>query len=732
MRSIFTQLFFCFLLCLTHMAVAQEDGAEKRVIITNEATVNTENLDYSPAFYEDGIVFISTKVSSKRYRVTDKRIGKNIMSIFRSQRSEGGSLMAPEPFSQELLSTVHEGPMTFDRTADNIFFTRNNIKNGKKKKASDGIVKLKIYSARKVNDTWSEIEDLSFNDNESNTAHPAISVDGKVLYFSSDRPGGMGGMDIWMVQRRGDDWGTPTNLGPMINTDGDETFPFIHADGTLYFASNGHTGLGGLDLFLSIPGNNGAWNKPQSMGKPFNTENDDFGFIVDRDKKNGYFSSNRTGGLGDDDIYSFYSLDGLDVLSGNVRRDPNATRQIELAIIDEQTGNLVQGAQVNYILVDELTLAKALVNDVQDQNTNEVLLRLPFEDSALQGTTDSNGVFPAEVKYANYIFNIEKEGFASRQVVLKADSEVKQFLVTMSEADPFASNGQTDGSGDTGMASNDSNNSNGMNADGSNPDGSSNSSNGDYPGSPGSETETLNSDLNDLGVSTIKEGTVIELPNIYYNFNDARIRPDARPDLDVVAGLMVKYPDMQIELASHTDSRGEDRYNRRLSQKRAENAVRYLVDRGITASRLTPVGYGEQEIRNRCLDGTDCEENEHQYNRRTEVRITRMSQAVNITFVNDTTIPTTSETTTASNDYSSSGDVYSDAEVQVITGIFNNLRNAEKRLGQVRDLGFGSAEIVDFQNKHMVVAGRYITRNEAEGAASDLNNGGIKTYIKVN
>ncbi|MEO1412387.1 MAG: OmpA family protein [Bacteroidota bacterium] len=715
MRPIFTRLFLAGLLGFSTAAMAQETGEEKRVIITNEATVNTENLDYSPAFYEDGIVFISTKISSKRYRVTDKRIGKNIMSIFRSQRSESGTLMAPEPFSEELLSTVHEGPMTFDRTADNIFFTRNNIKNGKKKKASDGIVKLKIYAARKVNDTWSEIEDLSFNDNESNTAHPAISVDGSVLYFASDRPGGMGGMDIWMVQRRGDDWGTPTNLGPMINTDGDETFPFIHADGTLYFASNGQAGLGGLDLFFSIPGQNGAWNKPESMGKPFNTDKDDFGFIVDRDKKNGYFSSNRDGGLGEDDIYSFYSLDGLDVLSGNVRRDPNATRQIELAIIDEQSGELVPGATINYLLVDELTLAKALVNDTQGQNDNEVLLRLPFEDGSLSGITNDNGVFPAEVKYANYIFNIEKEGFRSRQVVLKADSEVKQFLVTLAEADP--NDGQLGMAGDEGLAS-----TNGNGTEGSN---------GNY--NPDESTGAIG-DINDLTGATIKEGTVIELPNIYYNFNDARIRPDARPDLDVVAGLMVKYPDMQIELASHTDSRGEDRYNRRLSQKRAENAVRYLVDRGIAASRLTPVGYGEGEIRNRCMDGVDCEENEHQYNRRTEVRITRMSQAVNITFITDTTIPSSDEETTSVTEEAAPAtnvtETYSDAEVLVVTGLFRSFRNAEKRLGQVRDLGFGGAEIVDFRSKHMVVAGRYITRNEAEDAASNLNEGGIKTFIK--
>lgn len=718
-----TSIFLFLLIGSSPFLGAQNEGEEKRVIITNEATVNTENLEYSPAFFEDGIVFISTKISKKRYKVKDKRLDKNIMSIFQSKRGEAGnSLTTPLPFAEELLSTVHEGPLTFDRTADNIYFTRNNYKDGKKKKAKDGIVKLKIYTASKFKDAWDNIEELSFNDDDSNTAHPAISVDGKFLYFASDRPGGMGGMDIWVCKRRGDDWGTPTNLGPMINTDGDEIFPFIHADGTLYFASSGHMGLGGLDIFYSQSDNNATWMKPTSMGKPFNTENDDFGFIVDRDKKNGYFSSNRPGGLGGDDIYSFYALDNLDLLSGNLRRNSDEARSIELAVIDEETGDFIEGATVNYILVDELTLAKALVNNSNDQlNNNELLLRLPFEEGNMKGVTDSNGIYPANVTYANYIFNIEKPGYQSRQVVLTDNSEVKQFLVTMAKGSPYSGvvSGTTPGTTSgttTGSISNTT----------STPSTSTSGYSPDSGTTLSTSAGTIGANLSDLGVSTIQEGTVIELPNIYYNFNDARIRSDAKVDLDVVAGLLNRYPDMEIELASHTDSRGDDRYNNRLSQKRAESAVAYLVAQGIDQSRLIAKGYGEQEIRNSCVDGTNCEEAEHQYNRRTEVRITRMAQAVNLRFVNNTAAPSSSNSPSTSTNYSTNN-----GQVLVITGIFNNYPNAQKRLGQVQDLGFGSAEIVDFQNnKHMVVAGRYYSRGEAEGAASALNDGGIKTYIK--
>ena len=213
------KLFYFTMFCLLATSVCGQETADKKVFITNESTINTEALEYSPAFYEDGIVFISSKVSSKKFKIKDKRINKNIMSIFNSKREESGLLQAPVPFAKELLSSVHEGPLTFDRIAERVFFTRNNFKNGKRKKAKDGVVKMKIYSAEKVRDKWTKVEELSFNLDESNTCHPAISVEGDALYFASDRPGGLGGMDIWVARREGNGWGSPVNLGPNVNTE---------------------------------------------------------------------------------------------------------------------------------------------------------------------------------------------------------------------------------------------------------------------------------------------------------------------------------------------------------------------------------------------------------------------------------------------------------------------------------------------------------------------------------
>lgn len=719
------QLTPIFIFMLSAILMNGQEEATTEVKLTNEASINSEFLEYSPAFYEDGIIFISSRIANKKYKIRDKRINKNIMSIFFAQRSEAGLLQTPVPFSEDLLSTVHEGPTAVDRTADNIFFTRNNLKKGKPKKAKDGIVKLKIYSSEKVGEKWGNIKELPFNNDEYNTAHPSVSVEGNYLYFTSDRPGGMGGMDIWRSRRIGDDWGDPENLGPLVNTEGDEIFPFIHADGTLYFASSGHSGFGGLDLYTTLEKDQ-QWTEVKNLGKPFNTEGDDFGFIIDRDKKNGYFSSSRGGGLGEDDIYSFYLLNNLDQITGLDPNDGDDARSIAITVIDDETGAPVEGANINYILVDELSLARALVdsegNEV-DPTTNELLLKLPFGEGATKGLTDSEGTYPADVSFSNYIFNIEKSGYQSRQVILTSTSEENEFLITLVKAsDAMAGTGGNNSGSNSGT-----------------PD----------PIVIGDDGSGI-----DIG-ATIKEGTIIELPNIYYNFNDASIRPDARQDLDVVVGLMSRYPDMQIELASHTDSRGGTRYNKSLSQKRAQNAVEYLIRNGVSASRLRPTGYGEAELRNQCSDGVDCSEADHQYNRRTEVRVTSMSREINVTFVNSNNAPNTIDysaenTSSSSSSSSSSNDSNSSSSsnannsssdsavsisgdggsVSVIVGVFRELKNAQKRLRQVIQLGFDKAEISDRNDKHIVVAGRYSEKARAKSAADYLNENSIKTYIK--
>ncbi len=696
-------IIFSFLGCLiTNLAFAQPQNEEKRVFITNEAMINSDGLEYSPAFLEDGIVFISTQVATKKYKIKDKRIDMNKMSIFRATREDDGLLNAPNPFANELLSRGHEGPLTFDRTAHNIFFTRNNIKNGKRKKAKDGVVKMQIYATRKVDDKWQEVVKLPFNDDDFNSVHPTISVEGDALYFASDRPGGYGGMDIWVVYRTGGKWSEPENLGAQINTEVDDIFPYIHADGTLYFSSRGHEGFGELDLFTSQDFG-GSWGAPVNMGIPFNSEYDDFGFIVDRDKKNGYFSSSRPGGMGLDDIYSFYAIDGLDKMLGTEILEPEL---FAVHVSDFSTGEMIDSALITYAILDENTFSNAIKTiSNEEANSNEILLRIPINDNSLSGITDSWGKYPMYLNPGTYVILINKRGYTPQQVIFNTASDENEIFINLEKESVVPQK---------------------ENVVKENP-------------------VVVNLDNSSIDFpSTIKEGTVFQLPNIYYNFNDASIRPDAKIDLDALATFLITYADIEIELSSHTDSRGGTRYNRQLSQKRAENAVKYLTSKGINKSRMVAVGYGESQLRNKCKDGVRCSELEHQYNRRTEVKITKMSQEINIEFVNDDKMPdyasndpngsdpantkTTADNQTDNSAKSNAGGY------NVVAGVYREEKNAQKKSKKLNNFGYDPQIVVTGKGNsstHSVIVGSYSSRSKAQSIVNTLKRKyKIRAFIK--
>ena len=619
-----------------------------------------------------------------------------------------------------------------------MFFTRNTTKDGRKIKAKDGITKMSIYQAENVGGKWSNITSLPFNDKEYNTVHPSISVEGDILYFASNREGGAGGMDIWSVKKIGDEWSEPRNLGPSINTDSDEIFPYVHADGTLYFASNGHVGFGGLDLFFSRPGS--EWTPATNLGAPFNSENDDFGFIIDRDKKNGYFSSSRNGGYGTDDIYSFYVSGNLDELFDEDNR-PKVVREFTILVSDNISSEMLEGASINYTNLDNLSITKAISGgsdpDLQvpeDENTN-LLLRVPIEEIGLSGSTDFLGKFPVSLSTGNYAFVIEKPGYQSRQILIDTENSEEEIFVSLDKEIVLANNNGSNINNGTNGIDNGTNGTNGINPDGS-------------IGSTGINDGTNNSNPNNgdsFGTTTgggfsntIREGSVFQLPNIYYNFNDASIRPDAKVDLDALAGFLSQYPDVEIELSSHTDSRGGSRYNKKLSQKRAENAVSYLIREGLPSNRLIAVGYGEDAIRNHCTNGKECTEDEHQYNRRTEVKILRMNKEINIQFINDTSPPEyvdkanfSNNYNTAENNSSSSGNVGSySGSYTVIAGVYANYKNAEKKQRRLKEIGYAQTSIKTVGNYYHIIVNTFEDRDQALSLRTNLTGDQIKSFLK--
>ena len=280
----------------------------------DKTEINSEFYDYGPSFLGDQIVFTSSRSEGNSSSRIHDWTNQNFTDLFVATIDNNGKLGGVENFSKEINTKFNESSPIFTKDGKTMYFTRNNYNNGKKGKSDDKVSILeKIYKAELINNEWTNITELPFCNDNYKTAHPALSPDEKTMYFASDMPGSYGMSDLYKVTIDSNgNFGTPENLGTTINTEGRETFPFIDADNTLFFASDGHPGLGGLDVFESKLENK-QYSKPQNIGKPINSSKDDFGYT--NKEKLGFFTSNREGGTGYDDIYTFtictHTLSGL-------------------------------------------------------------------------------------------------------------------------------------------------------------------------------------------------------------------------------------------------------------------------------------------------------------------------------------------------------------------------------------------------------------------------------------
>lgn len=312
--------------------------------------INSKVSDFSPAFYKEHIVFATardTGITSRNIHQWNKGA---FLNLYQASTNQDGGLGDIEKFSSALNTKTHESSAVFTNDGKTVYFTRNNSNDNRFKRDEKGISRLKILKAEWIDGEWKNVSELPFNADDYSVAHPALSADEKTLYFSSDMPGTMGASDIFSVSiNQGGTYGEPKNLGATINTESRETFPFISGN-TLFFASDGHPGLGGLDVFAAKL--DGSSNEVLNLGKPLNGQQDDFSFIIDTNGK-GYFASNRTGGIGDDDIYSIQENEPLQF---------QCLAELTGRVINEETQLPISEAQVS-IVDNSGVLVTSVVSD---------------------------------------------------------------------------------------------------------------------------------------------------------------------------------------------------------------------------------------------------------------------------------------------------------------------------------------------------------------------------------
>lgn len=477
--------------------------------------------DFGPTFHGNKIVFASSSKNTEGGKTHDWN-GLPYLDLFEAEIGENGTLENPIALHGDINSPYHESSAAFSKDGKTMYFTRNNYIDGKKKRDKKRLVSLKIYKAIKKDDGgWGDVEELPFNSNSYSTAHPALNNDETRLYFSSDMEGSLGRSDLWYVDiLENGQYGQPVNLGPKINTEERESFPFVSGNGNLYFSSDGHMGLGGLDVFVVSLNGNGQFKTVTNLKAPINSNQDDFGFIIDESQKTGYFSSNREGNEGSisDDIYAFSENCGV-IIKG--------------IVTDEKTGKPLEGSLVTLMNED---------NKVISQKTVQKDGAYTFEGLADCGT-----------QYAVRASNNEMD-YQPKEKTLTTPIGTTEAQVDLALTPP------------------------------------------DCP-------------VNDLGCR-------LDLQPIYFDFDKHNIRPDAEVELAKILQAMKEYPQLVIHIESHTDSRGDDNYNMQLSDRRAKSTMEWLVKKGVERNKLSAKGYGESQLMNKCSNGVNCSEEDHQLNRR--------------------------------------------------------------------------------------------------------------------
>ncbi len=588
---------------------------KKEVINVHNVALNTKYSDFGGFIYEDNFYFSSSAPSegtnNRIYRWNEQPYLDIFIAKKEEQTLEGGTdkgkvleLTDKVVLDEPVQTKFHEANAILTKDGLTMYFTRDNYNGKKLGKNKDREVFLKIYKARLINGKWDNITELPFNSNDFSIGHPALSPNEKELYFISDMPNGYGSTDLYKVSINGNTYGEPENLGKNVNTEGREMFPYMSKDSVLYFSSDGHLGLGALDIFETKLTKDKGFSEVKNIHAPFNSKMDDFGFTTNKEKNKGFFSSNRKGGKGDDDIYSFIVASCTQTITGvitNVKTgDPISGALVEM--ID------TNGKKVDQFVTKENGKYKFLEADCGESYTVKASKETFAPNQKTHLTSGKDG--------AENTLNIPLKSLLCSQSISGTVTEkrtgeiIAGATVKLIESSGRIIEETTSDSKGNYMFSNAPCKTS-LTVQGSKID---------YRSDQNSLYTTTEDDKSndvDLVLTALIVGNQIVINPIFFDYDKYNIREDAAFELENIVTVMNNNPKMVIKIEAHTDSRGKKAYNRLLSDRRAKSTGSYIISRGISANRIeSAIGFGEDQLLNKCSDGVRCSKEEHQENRR--------------------------------------------------------------------------------------------------------------------
>ncbi len=568
-----------------------------------QITLDKKGEEFSAYPYKKGLLYVSNADDYGFVNRDYKRTGQHFTNLC----FYDSSAQKPGFFSKAFWTKVfhrnqwreikqtkpHDGPVAFSSDYKTAFVTRNQLVEDPINRIKYARLELKIYEL--TGDKWEE-QDFPFNSTTFSTGHGVVDANGWLI-FASDRPGGLGGVDLYKTKFENNKWTEPVNLGATINTAKDEIFPFIDSKGILYFSSNGWPGAGGLDIFYS----ESIADEPKHIGNPVNTNADDFAYYMNEKTGLGYLSSNRNNWK--DQVYvitkpvsNIEQIITLETCDGKALE--NQTVHVK---------NIESGTERSFVTNDKGKTSPISMEKRKDYlfefKGNETYKPLQIkiaqnEDGSYEKAMTLNYLKPV---YCLVVQNENGQAIEGAMMTIFKSGGVQVKQLTTSNGS-FTYTKEEKAMIDSIRISL--------------------INHKDVTHVPTKDDDTCGDTIKvTTAMIKMNDDQFIQLDRVLYNFDKYVLRPEGKTELDKLVQYMKSHPELRVELSSHTDSRGTNRYNLRLSNNRSKSCVRYIISQGISPKMIVAKGYGESKLVNNCADDVPCPDELHQLNRRTELKL---------------------------------------------------------------------------------------------------------------